>query len=118
MTATTSEHRKRLRKGRRVLCALASTLLACAGTPPPSLDDISTDLRIESLPDRVQVNVNGQWIGTTPAIVHLDRQQTYLIALATPGFQTRSFSGTAEALLKHRDVELVLVPNGFTGAIP
>ncbi len=89
--------------------------LACAGAPPQSLDDLSTDLHVDSLPTRAQVSVNGQALGVTPATIHLDRTQLYEIALSFPGFQARAFGGTADALLRMRSVELVLVPDGFTG---
>jgi tetratricopeptide (TPR) repeat protein len=99
------------------LLLLLSGLLDCAGAPPQSLDELSTDMRVDSLPTRAQVAVNGQALGATPATVHLDRQQLYEVALSSPGFQTRSFGGTADALLRMRSVELVLVPDGYA-AIP
>ena len=100
------------------LLVLLSAQLACAGAPPQTLEDLSTDLRVESLPAKAQVAVNGQWMGTVPATIHLDRQQAYEITLALPGFQTRSFGGTANALLAVRSIELVLVPTGFTAPPP
>jgi tetratricopeptide (TPR) repeat protein len=99
-----------------LLCVAAQ--LACAGAPPQTLDDLSTDLRVESLPQGARVVVNGQALGLTPATVHLDRQQAYEIALGFPGFQTRSFGGTANALLRTRTIELVLAPDGFTAPPP
>ena len=92
--------------------------IACAGAPPETLDDLSTDLHVDSLPSRAQVAVNGQALGYTPAAIHLDRQQIYEVALSFPGFETRSFGGTADALLRTRSVELVLVPAGVTSLPP
>src|SRR5580692_12914812 len=60
-----------------VLLGFSLAQLACAAAPPQSLDDLSTDLRVDSLPARAQVAVNGQWQGFTPATIHLERGQTY-----------------------------------------
>jgi tetratricopeptide (TPR) repeat protein len=97
---------------------LAAAQLACAGAPPQTLDDLSTDLRIESLPAKAQIAVNGQWVGFAPVTVHLDRQQGYEIALALPGFQTRGVGGSGTALLAARSMELVLAPDGFAAPPP
>jgi tetratricopeptide (TPR) repeat protein len=100
------------------LLLLWATQLACAAAPPQSLDDLSTDVRVDSLPARAQVAVNGQPLGFTPATIHLDRTQLYEVALSFPGFQTRAFGGTADALLRARTIEMVLVPDGFTAPAP
>jgi tetratricopeptide (TPR) repeat protein len=102
----------------RYLLWLWAGQLACAGAPPQSLDDLSTDVRVDSLPGHAQVSVNGQALGFTPATVHLDRTQLYEIALSFPGFQARAFGGTADALLRVRSIDVVLVPDGFTTAAP
>jgi Flp pilus assembly protein TadD len=98
--------------------AFASAGLACAGAPPASLDDLSTDFRLEALPAKVQVTVNGQWMGFTPAVIHLSRDQSYQIVLSAPGFQSRAIGGAADALLRVRQTELVLVPDGLSGPTP
>ncbi len=104
-----------LMRGGGVLLWFLALQLGCAGAPPQSLDELSSDLRVDSLPAKAQVAVNGQWMGTAPVTVHLDRQQAYQIQLWVPGFQTRAFGGSANALLAVRSIELVLAPDGFNG---
>jgi tetratricopeptide (TPR) repeat protein len=107
-----------IRGGAAALLGFSLVQLACAGAPPQTLDDLSTDLRVDSLPARAQVAVNGQWLGFTPATIHLDRGQTYQVAVSAPGFQMRAFGGTADALLRVRSFEVVLVPDGLTSPAP
>jgi tetratricopeptide (TPR) repeat protein len=100
------------------LLFLLAGQLACAGAPAQSLDDLSSDIHVDTLPAHSQVAVNGQALGYTPATIHLDRSQLYEIALWSPGFQTRAFGGTGDALLRARSVEVVLMPDGFTAVPP
>ncbi len=103
----------------RPLClTLIAVLSACAGEQPQSLDDISSDVRIDSLPSRGRVAVDGTDLGPTPAALHVEPGRVYRVSITAVGFEPRTFGGTGDDLLKTRSVELVLVPQGFDGAPP
>lgn len=102
----------------RQFALLGLILAACAGEARPTLDDISSDLRIESLPAGAHVTVGHQDIGPTPTTVHVQEGQTYELTVGAPGFQTQHFGGSGAGLLKNRSVELVLIPQGMSGPPP
>jgi tetratricopeptide (TPR) repeat protein len=97
---------------------LPLVIAACAGEPPPTLDDISSDVRVETLPSKAHVAIDGKDLGPAPASLHVQAGHAYRIAVTAVGFEPRNFGGSGDDLLKNRTVEIVLAPQGFEGAPP
>ena len=103
---------------RLLLALIVLAAIGCAGEPPPTLDDISSDVRIDTLPNQAHVAVDGKDQGPAPATIHVAAGQSYRIAVTAVGFEPRNFGGSGDELLKNRTVQIILAPQGFEGAPP
>jgi tetratricopeptide (TPR) repeat protein len=101
--------------GLTVLVAIGA---GCAGDTRPGLKDVTSNVRIDSLPSHAQVVFSGNLIGTTPVIVPVDAKTIYEISLNATGFAPRTYGGNGDYLLNQGLIMAVLVPNGYSGQPP
>jgi tetratricopeptide (TPR) repeat protein len=91
---------------------------ACAGDTRPGLKDVTSNVRIDSLPSHAQVVLSGTLIGATPVNIPVDSKQIYELSLNATGFAPRTYGGNGEWLLNQGLIMAVLVPNGYSGQPP
>ncbi len=98
--------------------AIAACLVGCSGEQRPSLNDLSNNLRVDSLPSHAQVAFSGTAVGSTPLHMSIDPKQIYELQISKPGFAPRIYGGSGEWLLNQGLIMAVLVPNGYSGQPP
>jgi tetratricopeptide (TPR) repeat protein len=101
-----------------LLLGIGAQLMACAGDTRPGLKDVTSNIRIDSLPPHAQVVISGTLVGSTPINVPIDSKQVYEISLNATGFAPRTYGGNGEWLLNQGLIMAVLVPNGYSGQPP
>jgi tetratricopeptide (TPR) repeat protein len=92
--------------------------IGCAGDVRPGLKDVSSNVRIDSLPSHAQVVVSGTLVGATPIIIPVESKKIYELSLNFNGFAPRTFGGNGEWFLNQGLIMAVLVPNGYSGQPP
>ena len=108
----------RRRPGRAYCAIWLLALGACASDTRPGLKDVTSNVRIDSLPSHAQVVLSGTLVGATPINIPIDSKQIYELSLNSAGFAPRTYGGNGEWLLNQGLIMGVLVPNGYSGQPP